>query len=368
MISLNAKKILVCLRYGIGDVVMELPALHALRQTCRGAQITALGAFPALQVLNGDWRVDRLESVHRWGLSHWGDTGNNESRMTFSKWLEQERYDLLLDPSHAVSGIREEIWAAGGNILDTGGGLHERMLQMGVEGHRAIKGAIRKGWGLPVPWNMLPELSLLPRERSFAQTFLKSRGLEHALLIGFSPVASSPLKRWPLEKMAWVMDGLLKESNGHGLLLCGPQVGSAEQLLRAMRHRDKVTVVGSVHLRLVGALLARLALLLCNDTGLMHLGAAVSIPVLAMFGPTSPGIYTPPGARTVIFDREADGCPTRRTRCFGPGECLVQGRCLNNGSGCIGDIGREEVLRAGLEMLSAISMTTAGSHLERESA
>jgi ADP-heptose:LPS heptosyltransferase len=62
-------------------------------------------------------------------------------------------------------------------------------------------------------------------------SFLKGRGLEHkALLIGFSPVASSPLKRWPLEKMAWVMDGLLEESNGHGLMLCGPQVGSGRTI------------------------------------------------------------------------------------------------------------------------------------------
>jgi ADP-heptose:LPS heptosyltransferase len=363
----DARKLLVCLRYGIGDVVMELPALHALRQTCRNAWITALGASPALQVLEGDWRVDRLQCVHAWGLNHWGDDGTPAIRQGFSEWLIKEAFDLLLDPAHAVSGIRNEIWASGVDVLDTGAGLHERLLMSADGGDRAIKGAIREGWGLPVPWGLLPELSLRPSERAFAVSFLERSRIGRGPFLAFSPVASSPLKRWPTENLAWVMDELLESTSGRAVLLCGPQADSATELLKAMRHRGRVTVVGSIHLRLAGALLDRAALFVCNDTGLMHLAAAVSTPVLALFGPTSPRIYRPPGGHAVTFESGNDGCPVRRTETFGPSECLVVGRCMQDGGGCIGAIEPDAVLSTALDMLAG-SPAHQRAHYGRESA
>ena len=47
----EARRILVCLRYGIGDVVMELPVLDALRSALPRAHITALGAYPAIELV-----------------------------------------------------------------------------------------------------------------------------------------------------------------------------------------------------------------------------------------------------------------------------------------------------------------------------
>jgi ADP-heptose:LPS heptosyltransferase len=363
----GARKLLVCLRYGIGDVVMELPALHALRQACRKAWITALGASPALQVLEGDWRVDRLECVHAWGLNHWGDDGSPAIRQGFSDWLRSEGFDLLLDPSHAVSGIRSEIVASGADVLDTGAGVHERSLRSSAGGDRAIKGAIMEGWGLRVPLGLLPELSLRPSERAFAVSFLKKARIGRGPFLTFSPVASSPLKRWPTENLAWVMDGLLEATGGRAVLLCGPQTDSASELLKAMRQRSRVTVVGSIHLRLVGALLDRTALFVCNDTGLMHLAAAVSTPVLALFGPTSPRIYRPPSGHAVAVEAGDDGCPVRRTNAFGPSECLVIGRCMRDDRGCIGAIDPEAVLSTALDMLAG-SIGQERAHYGKESA
>jgi ADP-heptose:LPS heptosyltransferase len=364
----EARKVLVCLRYGIGDVVMELPALHALRQVCGAAHVTALGASPALQLLEGDWRVDRLASVHRWGLTHWGDTGSEAIHRDIARWLEEEGFELFLDPSHAVNAVRDVIWSVGGAILDTGGGMHEPMLEKGFGGDRAIKSAVRGGWGLPVPRSLLPELSLLPQERSFARSSLSGRLLERSPLIACSPVASSPLKRWPLAKLARVMDDLLEESGGRALLLCGPQKMSAESFLGSMRHRNRVKVVGSLHLRLIGAMLARTSLFVCNDTGLMHLAAAVSTTSLALFGPTSPRVYRPPASRTVTIDRDADGCPLRRVETFGPSECLVRGECSVKGAGCIAEIDEEEVLSTGLAMLAGFREQIREGGYARESA
>lgn len=71
----SAQRVLVCLRYGIGDVVMQTAALDALRRALPTACITALGARPAIELLEHDPRIDELVCTQDWGLRHWGDTG-----------------------------------------------------------------------------------------------------------------------------------------------------------------------------------------------------------------------------------------------------------------------------------------------------
>jgi hypothetical protein len=56
----DARNLLVCLRYGIGDVVMQFPMLDALRRAVRHARITAVGAHPAIELLENSGLVDEI--------------------------------------------------------------------------------------------------------------------------------------------------------------------------------------------------------------------------------------------------------------------------------------------------------------------
>jgi heptosyltransferase I len=91
-------------------------------------------------------------------------------------------------------------------------------------------------------------------------------------------------------------------------------------------------VVARIHLRRTAALLARCQLFIGNDTGLLHLAAAVGVEVAGVFGPTSPAVYLPPAGKAVAA---ADWCPHRKTASFGPPACIVQGRCLVPAGSCI---------------------------------
>ncbi len=55
--------ILVCWRYGIGDVMMQLPTMEALRRSAPAARITALGAAPATELLDGAGLVDDIVAL-----------------------------------------------------------------------------------------------------------------------------------------------------------------------------------------------------------------------------------------------------------------------------------------------------------------
>lgn len=351
----NARKILLCLRYGIGDLVMEMPALDALRRGAPEALIVGVGARPALQLLEGDPRVDALVCVQEWGLEHWGDPGTAEIRERITAWLREEDFDLVIDPSHAVTAVGSALWAFAPPLLDAGNELQERALRRGKDGLGAIREAVRLGWGIEVPEHSVPRIHLGREEVARAEAFLRRHGLEGERPVGVSPVASSPLKRWPLDRFAHLVDDLAEGAGAPVLLFHGPQRETGAALAGRLRHPRRVIPVGELHLRQVAALLARCRLFVGHDTGLMHMAAAVGTPLVALFGPTSPGIYLPRYVPAVPLGA-GKPCPRRRTVSFGPPDCVVVGRCLEEGGRCI-----DQLLTG--EVISAVHRAPAGGAL-----
>lgn len=340
----GAKRVLVCLRYGIGDVVMELPVLSALRAALPGARIAALGAEPATQLLEGDDRVDEVVAVSRWGLSHRWDTGTAETRAGFAAWWRERRFDLHLDVHHAAPPIGEVVWPRGVRSLEAAEWAEAEAVRAGMDGVEAVKAAVEEGWGLRVPPALRPELCPSRQEQVYATTFLRERGIEGDAPIAISPVASLSLKRWPLESFAALADRLSAETGRPILVFCGPQQEVGNALMARMRAGRPIVRVGALHLRLVAALLARCALLVCNDTGLMHMAAALGVPTVAIFGPTAPRVYLPAAAHALAAGGEDIACPHRNTDSLQPPGCWADDRCLIGIGGCIRRTGVEEVL------------------------
>ncbi|WP_303904617.1 glycosyltransferase family 9 protein [Thiohalomonas denitrificans] len=338
----EAHKVLICLRYGIGDLVMQLPALSVLREKLVEARITGLGSRPAIELLEGDERVDELVSVHDFGLAHWGDFGDSETRSAIRAWLRARDFDVVIDPSHATMGFGSVVWDSTSAILDTGNGLEDRALEKGDKGLDAIREAVRLGWGIEVPDGCRPELPLREEERDHACRLLAQFGMiGPARPYTVSPVASSPLKRWPVGSVAEVARDLLEQDDdARVLILSGNQPELGRRLEQGIGHPDRTAVLPPANLRLTGALIERCRALLCNDTGLMHLAAAVGTSTIAVFGPTSSTIYTPPGA--VGLSSQVN-CPHRLEKRFGPPRCVIEARCLIDQHSCIDTVRVETV-------------------------
>ncbi len=356
----RAANILLCLRYGIGDLVMETAVLDALRAAAGAARITGLGARPAIELLEVDPAVDELACVQDMGFGHWGDQGDAHSRNRLSRWLEARRFDVVLDPSHAVLAVRDLLWARGGPLLDSGLGRQEKALAEQGSGLGAIRQSVAEGWGLRVPVDSRPRVHLDAEDRRFAGDYLAARGLREPPY-AVSPVASSPLKRWPLERLAETADVFAEQGRGV-LIVGGPQRECARALHAAMRHAQGAHVVEALPLRRTAALLARCAGLVSNDTGLMHLAAAVDTPVVGIFGPTSAAVYAPPGQRPVSAQGD---CPHRKTWGFGPSECLVQDHCFLNVRSCIDTVSGAAV-RAAVRTHFGLAGAAADHHADAE--
>lgn len=344
--SVGTRRVLVCLRYGIGDLVMQLPALETLRRHCADAIIVAVGAEPAIELMEDCSLVDEVVSVHRFGLSHWGDFGDAAQHAAISAWLAAQRFDAVFEPSHAAMGFGQAVWDHGyAAVFDTGLGLQDRCLAHARDGTEALRAAVRSGWGIePMP-RQAPRLFLTAGERTFADGFLREAGLQGRDLVAASPVASSPLKRWPVERLAAAANVLA----GHGgavLLVAAGDWELEHRWAQLAAERFDWVAVPRLHLRQTAALLARCATTVCNDTGVMHLAAAVGSATVGVFGPTSSTVYCPPNA---IAASDRWPCVHRQADRFGPPTCVLADECLIGLRSCIDGVSVDTVLhhRAG---------------------
>jgi heptosyltransferase III len=142
---------------------------------------------------------------------------------------------------------------------------------------------------LPVAWTG-------PEDRALAARLLPA-GVP---IIALGPTANWTGKVWPPERFAALFHELrARLPDARALVLAGPgeqERALATPLLTALP--DAIDLAGRLSLPEVAACLARAALFVGNDSGLMHLAAATGTPTLGLFGPTPMEEYAPAGRRT----------------------------------------------------------------------
>ena len=187
----------------------------------------------------------------------------------------------------------------------------------------------------PADW--VPRLRLSAADREAGAALVERTGLPgDGPLVGLFPGAEfGPSKRWPWRRFAELAQGLRRRLPGAGILIV---VGPRETWLGVRVHEES----GHVHplagpdldLRGLARLLAALDVLVTNDSGPMHLAAAVGVPCVALFGPTDPHRTAPAGDGHDVLYTDRWCSPCFRRRCP-----LLHHRCLK-------DIGVESVLAA----------------------
>jgi ADP-heptose:LPS heptosyltransferase len=140
---------------------------------------------------------------------------------------------------------------------------------------------------LPVAWTS-------PEDRARAAALLPTG----QPVIGLGPTANWPPKVWSAERFAALFHALEREplQGAFAVVFAGPgeaERAMAELLLTALP--GAIDLVGRLSLPEVAACLARCALFVGNDSGLMHLAAAAGAPTLGLFGPTPAEVYAPAG-------------------------------------------------------------------------
>jgi ADP-heptose:LPS heptosyltransferase len=161
-----------------------------------------------------------------------------------------------------------------------------------------------------------PEPPQLPASlRDLGREPLERAGLAAVRdLVLLAPASSNPIKRWPVERFGQVAAELRRRGLG-----CGVVIGPGErEVARAVAGAagGELPVLGEdLDPAGLAGVLAHARVVVCNDSGAMHLAAAVGAPLVALFGLTDPALTSPTGSSCRLLDGHAPGAdPDSRDR------------------------------------------------------
>lgn len=192
------------------------------------------------------------------------------------------------------------------------------------------------------------ELSVSDSRKDAARQFLRDQALsmDKPLAILCPGSVNSRAKRWPAERYAELADRLSEAGMNVALIGSPSELEVSQQVMGLAKHQV-VMLTGKTSLADVVALISIAAVLITNDTGPAHIGAALGTPTLVIFGPTNP-LTTYPFSANARMIREPPDCAPCMLR-----DCPIDHRCMTA-------ISPSQVRDKALAMLAPRSIQVSG--------
>jgi heptosyltransferase-2 len=338
------KRILIVAPNWIGDAVLSLPVVDGCARFWPEADLTVLARAGVAELFEARKAAVRTVGYQR------GNGPHRIGNLFGLGWrLRQEKFNLALLLPNSLSSAMVT-WLAGvperlGYSTDGRGWLltnrlPDRRKERGLHQVDYYLGLLRSVGASRV--DRIPKLQLKEKCIEMGLTLLGDMGIDKwERLIGVHPGAAyGETKRWFPERFGAVLKRLQK--SGRRILLLG---GPGEQLIAKqismVMERPPIDFVGKTTVAEALALVSMCALFLSNDSGLMHVAAALNIPQVALFGSTDPQKTAPLNDRAVVIHPEQVSC----TPCF-------QRSCPEDLE-CMKAISVDEVATAAEQLLSA---------------
>lgn len=323
-------KILVRATNWVGDAVMSIPALEAIRARWPRAEIAVLGRPWVADLYSEQGYANRILVFDHTG-QHRGAIGVER----LADELRRERFDaaVLLQNAFEAAWIA---WRAGiaeriGYARDARGWLLTRPIPVPNPGETPAHEAYyylellrRAGWLEQLPQVEHITLRVAPAALEQGEYKLRQGGARSdALRVALAPGAAyGSAKCWPPERFAQLADRLIADFDADVIVFgATSERAVAERIVAAMRRRPAV-LVGQTQIGELPALFGRCQLFIGNDSGAMHVAAAVGLPVVAIFGPTDPFGTAPVTPRRTLVHQRVSCSP-----CF-LRHCPVDHRCM----------------------------------------
>lgn len=357
--EVRARRILIFRIGNLGDTVISLPALWSLRRYFPNAHLTFL--------TQGDLKADHItgrQVLPATGLiDEWltyPSLGSYKNGLDVIRWwidLRKRHFDTLI---YLAPRLRTKSQLRRDLIFFRLAGIHDVIGHRGLGSFPPARPYARPlpvveheadhllerlaASGIPVPESGARELdlALTQKEHENAESWLRANvpGYpEKVKLVGVCPGSKWLSKVWPEERFAELGRRLITEMGLYPIAFGGPEdVALSKRLIDAWG--SGANAAGALDVRSAAAVLARAHLYVGNDTGAMHLAAAVGTPCVVTFSAQDwPGRWYPYGSQHRVLRRSV--------ACEG---CLLE-VCTSEGLRCLKEISVDEVLRACSETL-----------------
>jgi len=340
------EKILILELWGIGDLVMMSPILQPLRENFPQAKIILLSKQAGKDIFGQSSYFDDYivfdfpwtKFSEKYKIWEW----DWKSIINIIRQLKKEKFELILDArgdirnnlvSYLIGGKRRlgYDWMGGGYFLTD-------KINFNIESSHRSEGWYKLLEHLKLKIeNPKTDIPVSTEIESQSKNFLKVSGLnENDLIIGIHPGASVKVRCWSLEKFAKVAE-YLKDTYKAKTVIFIDSEGYGEGInLRSEWIKAKVD------LNMLIGIIKNLDLLICNDSGAMHIATAVGTPVVAVFGPGDAKTIGPYGGiHRLVQIRDLNCRP-----CFD--------RCKYDRMRCLESIRVEDVAKAADEVIADI--------------
>lgn len=301
---MNCKKILIIRFARLGDVILLIPSIRAIRNHFPHAQIDVAVGHRCAPVLEMCSAVSNVISMNRLEMRDGCKLAAIWNILRFSERIRKERYDLVLD-FHSFRETNLLAWYSGAKwrlgLKRTHGAylpfcfnldpvLEDKSLHVS-----SVFLSLLRPLGIQT-LDKNPSLDLCASDLEQADQFLERYEIAlNNTLIGFNIGAGASSRAWPLEKFADLAGKLNLRFRARIILISGPQDGDISQRALKLMFEHRPVIAHNLSLRELAAIVSRCQVLVSNDTGPMHLGPSVGVPTLGLFSVGYPEHYRPLG-------------------------------------------------------------------------
>jgi len=306
--SFHPQRILVIRLDLIGDLVLSLTVVRALKRTYPDAEIDLLATPASAKVALHDPHLS--ESI-TYDPNIWRrpkallQPKNWRDAQALVQHLHARHYDLAVSVYGQWAGVLAVLSGAKrrvgfgresypGFMTDSVAGKHWSPLDNKHEVDYCLELAQAAGATLTTD-DRIPHLNVDAQSAQEIELLLRNEGLQQNKPLIACHVSSNngQSKRWPLPYWATLLDRLIREEGAQIVLTGAPADLPIIENITGRMYEHPINLAGKTSLTQLAALLKRANLLISGDSGPIHMATALDVPIIGMYGPTNPSLSGP---------------------------------------------------------------------------
>lgn len=302
----EVKKVLFITLSNIGDCILTLPVLDALKENFHQASFSVIVGQKPRELFVDDPRVERIIIFNKKAPL------KEQAELFFS--LRQEKFDLIVDLRNTAFPLflRSRIKTLPFLRIPRKIHMKERHI------HR-LKSLFDFA-------ESKKRLSIFTSQLGceYVDALLEKEGIVKCdNLICISPGAANHIKQWTPEGFAKICDQLIDEFKAKIIFVGDNKDKEIVSKIISLMKNKTINLAGQTTLRELAFLLSKVSLLISCDSAVMHMGSYLNIPVFAIFGPTDPNKYGPWAVESFAYRKDLSCSPCEKSGCSSHQECMI---------------------------------------------